>query len=160
MANLQGSAFARTFIAQCEAYAREDVARDAMLTIREAAETAAEAVAIGNEFGPGIPRDTSFAAASFRMGLNRPVDGPRLGIPGVDYAPYLKPNLALANRFTLDDRLYFTTVAEYAQYLEELPLQRRAGEYAGRSTAFIAPVEQRWPAIVDDAADRVGFGKR
>ena len=66
----------KTFAADCEAWFKDDVEGKATLTLQEAADTAAEAIVVGNEFGPGVPVDTGFARSSFRVALNEAVDGP------------------------------------------------------------------------------------
>lgn len=143
-------------------------ATEAELTalVQEAASTAGEAIVVGNQFGPGVPVDTGFARASFRVGINDAVDGPAspptapsgrapgttLYTDAFDVSPVMGAKLG--------DTIYITTPTEYAQYLEFEPKTRRYGPRAGSSTVFIDPVVARFPQIVDDAADRVGFGGR
>jgi hypothetical protein len=156
----------KEFTDQLGAFGREDVTRMGALVFEEAAQATAEAVVIGNQFGPGAPLDTGFLRASFRVARNRPEDGPseRPPTPGRKqgdpplYAPTLDTS-AVAGA-TLGDSIFVTTVAEYADYLETGGLTRRNGppENVGAPTQFVAPVEARWLQIVDDAARRVGYG--
>lgn len=154
----------KTFAADCEAWFKDDVEGKATLTLQEAADTAAEAIVVGNEFGPGVPVDTGFARSSFRVALNEAVDGPSQPPPTPGRKPgdapiFTEPlDTSAIEQATLDTLVYVTTAAEYAVHLEELGNKRRFGPNAGGSTQFIAPVEQRWPSIVEDAARRVGYG--
>ncbi len=142
-------------------------ATDEQLTaiLQESAETAAEAITVGNQYGPGVPVDTGFARASFRVGINDAVDGPtdrpwisrKVTKPGTQVFTDV-PNLSAIAGAKLGDSIFVTTSAEYPQYLEFEPKRRRYGANAGASTVFIDPVEQRFGQIVDDAADRVGYG--
>jgi len=143
----------------------EDVRGGATAVLREAAQTVAEAIVVGNAFGPGVPVDTAFLRASFRVAQGAPVDGPTEppprsperapGAPVFD-APF---DVSAAATVPLGTELFITTAVEYAAYLEEgANMARRFGVNAGASTPFIAPVEARWERIVDDAARRVGYG--
>lgn len=133
---------------------------------REAAQTTAKAIVFGNAFGPGAPLDTGFLRASFRVSLNTPEDGPSVGakIAGRKDgdAPLYPTNLDTsgAARAQLGDDVFITTMAAYAVDLEEGSGVRRNGpsENIGTPTPFIAPVEFRFDAIVEDAARRVGYG--
>ena len=133
---------------------------------REAANLAARAVIEGNGFGPGAPLDTGFLRASFRVSRNQPEDGPTTApaVPGRQPgdAP-LYPTTADTTAIgaaQLGDTIYVTTLAEYAGYLEEGGMVRRNGppELVGTPTEFIAPVDARWPQIVEEAVRRTGFG--
>lgn len=133
---------------------------------REAAQTTAEAIVIGNAFGPGAPLDTGFLRASFRVALNSPEDGPSVGAkvsgrePGA--SPIYAESLDTSNaaRAQLGDDVFITTMAEYAVALEEGNGLRRNGpsENVGTPTPFVAPVEFRFDAIVEDAGRRLGYG--
>lgn len=139
------------------------VEADATAVLREAAELTAEAIALGNQYGPGAPVDTGFLRASFRASVGAPASGPttaprrqkrRPGSAPVA-APTFGPALASA---TLDQPLYITTNVGYAQFLELLERRRRYGRFAGQSTVFVRPVELRWPRIVEDTMRRLGVG--
>ena len=145
----------------------QDVERVGAATFHAAAEATAEAVVIGNQFGPGAPLDTGFLRASFRVSRNRPEDGPSVapvvtgrkdGDPPIYTTALDTSSIAAAG---LGDEIFVSTVAEYADYLEAGGMVRRNGppENRGASTQFVAPVEARWPAILDDAARRVGYGR-
>jgi hypothetical protein len=156
----------REFTTQLQAFARDDVAGKLEAVFQEAAQTASEAVVIGNAFGPGAPLDTGFLRASFRVAEGAPVDGPSTPPPTPGRKPGDAPiygdalDTSAAARAPLGGTVFCTTIAEYATYLEEGGMVRRNGppENRGAATPFVAPVEARWPAIVDDAASRVGFG--
>ncbi len=145
----------------------QDVERVGAATFEAAAEATAEAVVIGNQFGPGAPLDTGFLRASFRVSRTRPEDGPSVAPPVTgrkDGDPPIYPttlDTSAISSAALGDEIYCTTVAEYADYLEVGGLTRRNGppENRGASTQFVAPVEARWLQIVDDAARRVGYGR-
>ena len=139
-----------------------DVDGRATLVFRDACATTAEAIVIGNQYGPGAPLDTGFLRASFQIGRNTPVDGPstRPSMKGrTKTARLFEDALDLGEiaSFTLDDVCFVTTSAEYAEYLEFNGLTRRNGAHVGQDTAFVAPVADRFAQIVDDAAARVGF---
>lgn len=156
----------REFTQQLQAFGQQDVFGRAQEAFREAAQVTAEAVVIGNQFGPGTPLDTGFLRASFRVARNTPEDGPseRPATPGrkAGDAPIFGSSLDTSPAATaaLGDRVYCTTVASYADALEEGGMIRRNGppENVGAPTPFVAPVEARWEQIQDDAARRVGFG--
>lgn len=155
----------REFRSQLLAFDGE-VRGQAVDVFREAAQTTAEAIVIGNRFGPGAPLDTGFLRASFRVALNNPEDGPSVGakVSGRKdgAAPIYPANLDTsgAARAQLGDDIYITTMAAYAVALEEGTGVRRNGPSAnvGTPTPFVAPVEFRFDAIVEDAARRVGYG--
>lgn len=134
--------------------------------LREASRTTGEAIAFGNQFGPGIPVDTAWARSSLAAGLNQPT-ADRTERPFVSRAVNPagrvlfpeSPDLSAVDRAALGDIVYITTAVDYAQYLEFTPKTRRFGPGKGSSTVFLEPVEQRFNAIVDDAADRVGYGR-
>jgi hypothetical protein len=155
-----------SFQAELRVFGRADVSGRATIALQEAAQTTAEAVVIGNAFGPGTPLDTGFLRASFRVAKTSPNDGPsvRPPTPGrKDGDPAIYPNTvdtAAAAAAQLGDRVYVTTMAEYATYLEAGGMTRRNGppENVGTPTPFVAPVEARWPQILDDAARRAGYG--
>jgi len=141
-----------------------EVDADAQRVFRAASQVAAEAVVVGNTYGPGAPVDTGFLRASFRVGIGAPQQGPsrkpptpgrRPGAAALYAATPTAPALAAA---TLDAAVYVTTSAAYAEPLEYLTRTRRFGPYAGRSTAFVRPVELRWPRIVEDTMRRLGIG--
>jgi hypothetical protein len=141
-----------------------EVEADAERVFRAASQVAAEAVVVGNQFGPGAPVDTGFLRASFRVGIGAPQQGPtekpptpgrRDGAPPLFAAAPTAPALAAA---TLDRAVYVTTSVVYAEPLEYLSRTRRFGPYAGRSTAFVRPVELRWPRIVADVMRRLRIG--
>lgn len=147
-------------------FIREDVQGAGERTLETAAGLAAEAVVVGNTFGPGAPVDTGFLRASFRVSKNQPDDGPSTPpeLPGRQAGdpPVFDTRLSATRgvRLRFGDLLYVTTMAEYAIYLEEGGMLRRNGppELVGTPTPFVAPVEARWPAIVETAARRNGFG--
>ena len=150
----------RQFGADLEAFFTEDVEQRATEVFREAAELAAEGLIVGNQYGPGAPVDTGFLRASFRVGLDAPAPGPSTppstagrepGSAPLFSAPVLGPELATV---ALGQVVFVTTNVEYAAYLEYLDRQRRYGKFAGQSTVFIAPIELRWPRIVEDALRR------
>lgn len=153
------------FRADLEAFGA-DVEAGGLAVFHEAAEQVADALINGNQYGPGVPVDTGFARASFRVGLNAPAEGPterpfisrRVAKPGTVRFP-AAPDLSAITQAVLGDTLYITTQAGYPAFLEFEPKRRRFGRTAGQSTEFIAPVESRWPQIVQDAADRTGFGE-
>jgi len=110
--------------------------------------------------GGNMPVDTGFLRASFRVGLDAPAPGPSTppstagrepGSAPLFSAPVLGPELATV---ALGQVVFVTTNVEYAAYLEYLDRQRRYGKFAGQSTVFIAPIELRWPRIVEDALRR------
>lgn len=143
----------------------DEVEDGALKVFHESAQQVAEAIVVGNQYGPGVAVDTGFARSSFRIGVNAPVDGPsvrpfisrRVTRPGVERFPAAL-DLAPIGAAQLGDVVYITTQVNYAQHLEFEAKRRRFGPYKGRSTAFIDPVEARFDTIVDDAADRVGYG--
>lgn len=144
----------------------EDVEGKATATLQETAQVTAEAVVIGNEYGPGIAVDTGFARSSFRLGVGAPEDGPsarpfisrRVTRPGTEV--FREPfNLAKAAQIRLGVPVFITTVADYPQYLEFEPKRRRYGKNAGASTVFLEPVEVRFERLVDDCARRVGYDR-
>lgn len=145
----------------------EDVQADGVLIVREVADTTAEAIVFGNAFGPGVPVDTGFTRASFRVGRNEPVEGPTTHPPTPTgrtpgSAPLVDANLdvAVLRDIVLGDTIYITTsLADVPEALETLGRSRRFGPHAGEDTAFIDPVETRFDAIVEDAAERVGWGR-
>ncbi len=143
----------------------DEVTNGATRVLQEGTETTFEAIALGNEFGPGVPVDTGFAGASFRVGINQPEEGPSEPPgripgrqPGVPVMTPINASIPIA-RVALGDSVYITTVAEYPQYLEFEPKRRRYGPNKGRSTEFLDPVEARFASIIDDAATRVGYGR-
>lgn len=157
----------KEFTDQLQAFGAEDVRRLGTSVFQDAAQVTAEAVVLGNQFGPGAPLDTGFLRASFRVAKNAPEDGPSeaTDIPGrkdgdSPIYPATLDTSAAASAF-LGDQVFCTTIAEYADYLEEGGLTRRNGppENIGAPTPFVAPVEARWLQIVDDAARRVGYGR-
>lgn len=157
----------KAFTDQLQAFGRLDVMGVATEVFQESAQVAAEAVVIGNAYGPGAPLDTGFLRASFRVAKNAPEDGPSAppATPGrKDGDPPRYPttlDTSATQTAALGDRVYCTTVAEYADYLEEGGLTRRNGppENVGAPTPFVAPVDARWLQIVDDTARRVGYGR-
>lgn len=140
--------------------------QQATTILHESAETVAEAIIVGNEFGPGVQVDSGFARSSFRIGINQPVGGDivrpklsrRVTKPGTQVFNN-PPDLAPIESAKLGDEIFITTPVEYPQYLEFEPKTRRYGKNAGASTVFIEPVEARFEQIVDNAADRAGFGR-
>lgn len=161
---MSADAFAR----ELRSFLDEDVIGRATLTLREAGQTAAEAIVIGNEYGPGVPVDSAFLRSSFRASVGEPIDGPSEPPPTKGRAPgtavFDAPlDLTAFAGAELDTDLHLTTAVEYAEYLEEGSNQygamaRRFGINAGAATPFVAPVEARWDRIVEDAAARVGYG--
>ena len=156
-----------------------EVENGALKVFHAAAKSAAEAIVVGNDYGPGVPVDTGFARSSFGIGINSPAQGPTeppltalaRGIGGNKYLARLQrvqtgkglgqistPPMLGVSGAVLGDTVFITTMAKYPQYLEFYPKQRRFGKNKGASTEFIFPVEARWPQIVDDAAARVGYG--
>jgi hypothetical protein len=158
----------REFSAELRAFGEIDVTGRGVRVLQEAAEVTSKAIVLGNAFGPGAPLDTGFLRSSFRVARNAPDDGPseppvtpagrRPGDPPI-FAGALDTSAAQLAR--LGDSIYCTTIAAYAVYLEEGGMVRRNGDptNVGAPTPFIAPVEARFLAIVDDAADRVGYGR-
>jgi hypothetical protein len=142
------------------------VEQDAATVLREAAAVTAEAIIIGNAFGPGVPVDTGFARSSFRIGVNQPADGPtqrpyisrKVNKAGAVVFPAL-PDTSAAAGVALGDAVYITTAVEYPQYLEFTPKARRFGVNKGASTEFLEPVSDRFSQIVDDAVTRVTAGR-
>lgn len=163
----------REFSAALRDFEALDVRGRATDLFQEAAAAASEAVVVGlQDFGPGAPMDTGFLRASFRVARNAPEDGPseRPETPGrkpgdaplyPEMLTVAGMDLSAAQSAMLGETVYCTTIAEYATYLEEGGMVRRHGppENVGATTQFIAPVEARWDAIVDDAAQRVGYGR-
>jgi len=157
----------KEFTDQLHQFDAQDVRRLGLDVFQESALVTAEAVVIGNQFGPGTPLDTGFLRASFRVSKNAPTDGPSTPpvVPGRKAGdPPLYPSTldtAATQTAFLGDRVFCTTVAAYAEYLEEGGMVRRNGppENVGSPTPFVAPVEARWEQIVDDAARRVGYGR-
>jgi hypothetical protein len=153
------------FTREMRAFFRDDVEGRGTAAFQEAAQQAAEAIIIGSQYGPGAPLDTGFLRASFRVSRNRPEDGPSEAPPTPGRQPgappifTTTPDTSQVATAVLGDEVFITTVAEYAQHLEENGLTRRNGPRAGQPTEFIAPVEARWPAILDDAARRAGYGR-
>jgi hypothetical protein len=149
-------------------FMRDDVEGRATEALQDAAQIAAEAVVIGNMYGPGAPLDTGFLRASFRVSRNAPDDGPSTPPPTPagrkagdrPLFPVNRVNTRAAATMKLGEDLFITTMAEYATYLEEGSMTRRHGppQNVGTPTHFIAPVEARWPQILDDAARRAGYG--
>ncbi len=158
---------ARHFTAQLTAMA-DDIEGRLDVIFAESIQTAAEAVVIGNGFGPGVPVDTGFLRASFRFGLGAPVDGPSLPPEGTGQVFTAGLDTSPLVRVRLEQSVYLTTVAEYAQYLEDGTydggtFNRRTSEEQLKNqkgtlgpTPFIEPVLARWQAIVDDAVRRTG----
>jgi hypothetical protein len=156
------------FQRQMEAFIVEDVTERATLVLREAAETTAEAIVLGNAFGPGVPLDTGYLRASWRVGIGAPPPlAPATPPPsaargkGVPLYPVDMAGLTLElTRATLGTDVYIMTHVGYAEYLETEPMRRRHGpiENVGAPTVFLEPVADRFAAIVDDAAVRVGYG--
>lgn len=136
-----------------------EVEADARRVFHAAAEDVAEAIVIGNRYGPGVPTDTGFLRSSFRVGIGAPAAGPSRtlgnGIPGSFPAAVLGPAIL---RAPLDQPLFITTNVDYAEYLQFLPLTRRFGPSQGQSTVFLRPVESRWDNIVLDNMRRLGIG--
>lgn len=139
-----------------------EVEEDALTVFRAAAEDAAEALVVGNQYGFGVPTDTGFARSSFRVGLGRPADGPSERPAGLESTgslqfgtPVLAPTI---QRATLDRALYVTSNVGYLVPLELLPKVRRYGPHAGQSTIFLRPIESRWENIVFDNMRRLGIG--
>ena len=155
----------REFRDTLQAFGREEVERVGGVVFQEAAQVAAEAVVIGNAYGLGAPLDTGFLRASFRVARNAPEDGPSVAptIPGrQDGDPPVYPaglDTSAAAGARLGDTVWCTTMAAYAQYLEDGGFTRRNGPDRGAPTLFVAPVEARWVQIVDDTARRVGYGR-
>lgn len=153
------------FTRQLEAFFRDDVEGRGTAAFREAAALTAEAIVVGNQYSIGAPLDTGFLRASFRVSRRRPEDGPTERPPAPGRQPGDAPlypttiDTSPAATARLGEDVYITTAAEYARYLEENGLTRRHGPDAGRPTEFIAPVEARWPLILDDAARRAGYGR-
>jgi hypothetical protein len=153
------------FTRDLQAFFRDDVEGRGTAAFREAAQTTAEAIVVGNQFSIGAPLDTGFLRASFRVSRTRPEDGPseRPATPGRQPgdAPLFPATVdtSPAATATLGEDVYIATPVEYAQYLEENGLTRRNGPNVGQPTEFVAPVEARWPAILDDAARRAGYGR-
>ncbi|GAB1340938.1 hypothetical protein [Gemmatimonas sp.] len=163
--------FARAFMAELRLLG-DDVETHVRAIWQESMQTAAEAVVIGNSFGPGVPVDTGFLRASFRLGLNTPQDGPTAPPAGLPQGGGLPAQLDLAtiSRAELGETVYLTTDAEYAVPLEEGTYSRgdKSGTFSRRTseqqlknlkgtmgpTPFVAPVVARWQSIVDDAARR------
>jgi hypothetical protein len=151
----------------------EETATDVLRTVGR---TTAEAIAYGNLYGPGVPVDTEWTRSSFAAGLNVPaataVERPKEALVASKTSRYLKsptavksgrgqifttpPDFAAIDLAQLGDTIFITTASGYAPYLELNPKTRRYGPGPGSSTVFLEPVEQRFPAIVDDAAARVG----
>lgn len=161
---IDGGIGIRDFHAALERFG-DDVRGTATQTFREAAITTAEAIVVGNAFGPGVPVDTGFLRASWRVAIGEPEDGPseRPRITGrkLEDPPLFADALdtsAVASA-ELGAWVYITTSVGYAEYLEDGGRYRRFGRYRGEATPFIAPVEQRFNAIVEDAARRVGYGE-
>lgn len=157
------------FARELQAFLDDDVIGRATLALREAAETAAEAIVIGNEYGPGVGVDSAFGRSSFRASVGEPEIGPTE--PPV--LPGRKPGTvvfetpldlsAFAGYELGDGDLHLTSGVEYLEHQELGSNQygvmaRRFGVNAGAPTPFIAPVEARWEPIVNDSAARVGYG--
>lgn len=155
----------RDFTAELMAFSDASIL-EAEWVLRDAAAVAAEAVVIGNEYGPGVPVDLGFARSSFRVGINNIEDGPTVP-PARPKGHKPGDGPIIAEEFDaspiqgakLGDVIYVTTGVEYTEYLEDGGMARRFGPNAGADTVFIAPVEARWPQIVEDAARRHGFGE-
>lgn len=150
----------------------------AQRVLHEAASIAAQAIIVGNEYGDGVAVDTGFARSSFGVGINMPAQGPSepplKTIQRVDGSKYLHRTVDVGEnqglgqlppgttrditRAELGDTIFINTMAAYPEYLENSPKTRRFGKHKGKTTEFIAPVEARWPQIVDEAARRVGYG--
>lgn len=157
------AADAREFTAQLNAMAADLVGRlDTIYS--EAIETAAEAVVLGNGFGPGVPVDTGFLRASFRLGIGAPEDGPTTPPADAARGAFAAPlDLSAVANVTVEKPVFLTTMAEYAEYLEDGTGNRRTPEEQLKNlkgtmgpTEFIEPVIARWDAIVDDAVRRTG----
>lgn len=161
---IDGGIGIRDFHASLAAFG-DDVQGKATAVFQEAGIVTAEAIVIGNEFGPGVPVDTGFLRASFRIGIGQPVDGPsdppsHAGrTPGSGEVFPAEIDTRAAATATLGDWIYITTNVGYAEYLEDGGRIRRFGPYPGNDTPFIAPVEHRFAQIVEDAAKRVGYGE-
>lgn len=145
----------------------DEVEDGAEKVLQVAADTTAAAIVIGNPFGPGIAVDTGFARSTFRIGVNapaaaatqRPYISRRVTKPGTAVFPPVL-DLAPLGAAQLGDTVFITSALDYPQFLEFEPKRRRYGPNKGASTVFLDPVESRFPDIVDDAADRVGYGAR
>lgn len=155
------NALLREFAADLEAFFVEDVEANATAALHEAAQLAAEAIVVGNQYGPGAPVDTGFLRASFRIGIGAPASGPsappkstgrRPGDAPQFAAPPIGPEVLQAQ---LGQTIFITTNVQYGEYVEFLEQRRRYGKFAGASTTFIRPVELRWPRIVEDVVARV-----
>jgi hypothetical protein len=142
-----------------------EVEADATRVFRAAAQVAAEAVVVGNQYGPGAPVDTGFLRASFRVGLGAPAPSPANAPrtpgrrPGDAPVFAAAPVASVIAGASLDRAIYVTSNAAYAETLEFLPRTRRFGPYAGQPTVFVRPVEARWPRIVEDTMRRLGVGE-
>mgnify|MGYP000078298174 CR=1 FL=1 len=143
----------------------DEVVGGATKVLQEGSNTTFEAIVLGNEFGPGVAVDTGFARSSFRVGINQVEEGPSEPPghipgrrPGVPFMGPIRGDIPIA-RAQLGDQVFITTVVEYPQFLEFEPKTRRYGPLAGQSTEFLDPVEARFTDIIDDAADRVGYGR-
>lgn len=125
----------------------DDAVRIATLILQDAAEVAAEAVVVGNEFGLGTPLETGILRGSFRVSLNTPEleDGEGGGVFDTS---------AIA-RATLSDTIYVTSGNPYGGFLEDNNYTRRHGEHIGSPTPFIHPVEEQFTRIVNRSAVRV-----
>lgn len=136
---------------------------DAERVFRSAAQTAAEALVVGNAYGPGAPVDTGFLQNAFRVGIGRAKRGPttrparvQSGKGKASFANGgLGPEIATA---TLDKPVYVTTNVVYAEPLENTPKTRRFGPHQGQSTVFVRVVEMRWTRILEDTMRRLGIG--
>lgn len=134
----------------------------ATAVVRATAAVCAEAIIIGNEYGPGAPVDTGWLRASFQVTLNTPATGPSEPPPRPKGRrledPPLYPDapvLTGAENAALSDVVYITTPAAYAEYLEYDGLERRFGPYRGMPTAFVRSVALRFDRIVDDVRRRL-----
>lgn len=138
------------------------ITEDMTTVLRETAAVVAEAIVVGNAYGPGAPVDTGFLRSSFQVTLNNPATGPsepparpagrRLGDPPI-YTTI--PDLRAADRAQVTDVVYVTTPASYAEYLEYDNLERRFGPFRGQPTAFVRSVALRFDRIVEDTLRRV-----
>ncbi len=157
----------REFTSELFKFGDEDVEGRGTAMFRECAQVTAEAIVIGNAYGPGTPLDTGWLRASFRVSESVPEDGPgeRPALPGREpgsgtvFASAL--DTSAAARAKLGNSVFVSTMAPYAGDLEEgAGLVRRNGppENIGAPTPFIAPVEARFGQIAEDAARRVGYG--
>lgn len=144
-------------LAIVDAWARETEHR-LRSVLRESAQDVAEAVSVGNQYGPGSPRDTGFLLSSWDATLGTPPSTPLKAPKGATAGQFSRSDsMALViSSADLGDTITVYNNTQYLPYLEDGSTTPKSPHVSG----WIAQAVHQWPTIVAQAVARVrGSGR-